>query len=98
MNGKNLNPAPINEEQAVRLARAKVGDLTYIDPNNVLRTHFLSRAVALADGVPDGPQLRDEWLIDFARIETGHVTDGMFDSLTVSVDAETGKVQIQESF
>ena len=98
MNGRRTDDPVINLSEAIEMARAKVVNLTYVDATNVVRTCFVSRAEALAAGVPDGPRLRDEWLIEFARIDTGHITDGMFDSLTVSVDATTGEALVLESF
>jgi hypothetical protein len=47
--------------------------------------------------MPNTPDIRDQWLIDFKRVDTGHPLDGVFESLMVCVDAETGEAEIQES-
>lgn len=97
MSEKETASPQISAEEAIRHARRKVAGLTYIDPQQVENPVFSSRARALAVGVGDGPNVRDTWLVSFARVPTGHMTDGMFDSLMVVVDAETGEATIQDS-
>lgn len=96
MSGNAATPN-ISAEEAINRARRKVAGLTYIDSARVEKPVFSSRARALALGLKDEHKARDTWLVSFARIPTSHVTDGMFDSLMVVVDAETGDAVVHDS-
>lgn len=84
----------ITQQQAITAAKIEIGTLDYVDSGKVLGALLVSRDMAIEAGAPDNPELRSRWLVDFARVKTGHALDDVFDSLLVSVDAETGKTQI----
>ena len=96
MNGENTTRQVINEQRAIAIARACVGKLNFVDRDAEVRATLFTEKEALSFGMPNTPKMRDKWLVIFKRIGTGHPLDGMFDTLMVAVDAETGDAQIHQ--
>ena len=96
MNGKNSSHPTISMNEAIDLARAHIKGLDFVNPEAVISAELFTHADALAIGMPTTPQVKDQWLINFKRVAVGHPLDGLFHSLMVAVDAETGVADIQE--
>jgi len=87
----------IDKDQAIIAAKKKVVHLDFVDSNDILRVALSTREEALAAGVKNAPSVRDKWVVNFRRVSTGHPLDGLFEWLSVWVDAETGEATIIES-
>jgi len=56
-----------NIGQAIELATAICRDLEFVDSSKVTCARFLPRSLKLAEGVRDCEEVRDSWMVVFAR-------------------------------
>lgn len=96
INGKKIINTMIDYLEALEKARQYVTGWDFVDPNSVNTPVFISRSSYLQSGVKDSPNVRDTWLITFARIPREHPLDNEFPLVSISVDAETGKTSLVE--
>ncbi len=96
INGKKRINTMIDHNEALEKARQYVAGWDFVDPKSVNTPIFISRSSYLQSGVKDSPNVRDTWLITFARIPREHPLDDVFPLVSINVDAETGKTSLLE--